>query len=139
MLDTKNQTIAKLISGVKSKLGQINVILKQKSKRCSTTMGSSNDGNVFLDDLGNQDSEENEWGELTGRTEQAPLSPNEQLSIKKRDSLHPARPSLIKLDDQLNQSRSLQNLSDLLKTSSELYSQPKKRKSSNKDKLDQKV
>lgn len=139
MLDTKNQTIAKLISGVKSKLGQINVILKQKSKRCSTTMGSSNDGNVFLDDLGNQDSEENEWGELTGRTEHAPLSPNEQLSIKKRDSLHPARPSLIKLDDQLNQSRSLQNLSDLLKTSSELYSQPKKRKSSNKDKLDQKV
>ena len=139
MLDTKNQTIAKLISGVKSKLGQINVILKQKSKRCSTTMGSSNDGNVFLDDLGNQDSEENEWGELTGRTEHAPLSPNEQLSIKKRDSLHPARPSLIKLDDQLNQSRSLQNLSDLLKTSSELYSQPKKRKSSDKDKLDQKV
>ena len=62
-------------------------------------MGSSNDGNVFLDDLGNQDSEENEWGELTGRTEHAPLSPNEQLSIKKRDSLHPARPSLIKLDD----------------------------------------
>lgn len=99
MLDTENQTIAKLISGVKSKLGQINVILKQKSKRCSTTMGSSNDGNVFLDDLGNQDSEENEWGELTGRTEHAPLSPNEQLSIKKRDSLHPARPSLIKLDD----------------------------------------
>lgn len=70
-------------------------------------MGSSNDGTVFLDEVGNPDSEENEWGELAGRIENAPLSPNEQLSVKKRDSLHPARPSLIKLDDQLTQSRSL--------------------------------
>ena len=107
MLDTKNQTITKLISGVKSKLGKLNVVLKHKSKRCSTTMGSSNDGNVFLEEDPHHDSEENEWGELAGHIDNAPLSPNAQLSIKKRDSLHPARPSLIKLDDHMNPSRSL--------------------------------
>lgn len=70
-------------------------------------MGSSNDGNVFLEEEVQLDSVENEWGELTGQIDNVPLSPNEQLSIKKRDSLHPARPSLIKLDDQMNPSRSL--------------------------------
>ena len=141
MLDTKNQTIAKLITGVKGKLGQTNNVLKvQKSKRCSTTMGSSNDGNVFLEEDPHHGSEDNEWGELAGHIDNVPLSPNEQLSIKKRDSLHPARPSLIKLDDHMNPSRSLQNLSDLLKTSSELYQNvPKKKRSSDKDKLEQKM
>lgn len=140
-MDIGNQVIGKVISDLKTRLSfmrQEKTCARPVTKLARVQTESSTEDQTFLD--ASDGFADTEWGELGISTKElSQLRPNPLLKDKKQSSLHPARPSLIRLDESARcQSTALKELGDILQTSNSMCQTPlfqKKKKSLGGEKL----